>query len=468
MTQPEKIDLLLTHGVVITVDEKRRIYLDGAVAVKGNRIVGVGPSHKLERSYTTARTIDVRGGVVHPGFIDCHVHLSQHLGRGTIPDIWPEEREHDQWLPYWTHITEDEAYYSAMLACLEMVRNGTTSFGDNGGRFNGELNALAAEKVGLRGAVAEICWDRPPLSKVAVGDTDECLNRLERLVDALPFTPASRVWGGVSIAGMGCCSDRLVVEGKHIADRAGVILDMHQSFGPTDVAAYREHAQGRTATAHLNELGVLGPTTQLVHMIRTEMSEIDILARTGVNVVHCPAASTRVAMGVSRVGHFPEMVNAGINVALGSDSGNYSDFLDVGRQAYLAATIHREARGAMPTITAEQALEMATINGARSLGIANQVGALEPGKKADIVIHAYRRPEWRPGLDAVNSLIYSAQSVAVDMVIVDGDIILEDGHFTRVDEETQYREIDRAARQLYERMGFRIQHRWPVEGGDTP
>jgi cytosine/adenosine deaminase-related metal-dependent hydrolase len=390
------------------------------------------------------------------------VHLSQHLGRGTIPDHWPEEQEHDQWFPYWTNMTEDDAYCSAMLACLEMVRNGTTTFCESGGRFNGELNASVAEKVGLRGVVSEVCWDIPPHPEVAVGDTDQCLARLERLVEALPRAPGSRVWASVGMAGMGHCSDRLLVEGKQLADRCGVVMDMHQSWSPAGVASYKEHAGGKLAAEHLADLGILGPNLLLVHMIHTEEAEIPLLSSTRTNVVHCPAASTRVAVGVSRVGRFPEMVEQGVNVALGSDSGNYSDYFDVGRQAYLAATIHREARGTMPTISAEQALEMATINGARALDLTDQIGSLEVGKKADIVVHAYRRPEWRPGLDVISNLIYSAQSAGVDTVIVDGEILLEEGQFTRVDEEEEYKHIDRAARELYDRMGFQIQHRWPV------
>jgi len=286
--------------------------------------------------------------------------------------------------------------------------------------------------------------------------------RLERLVAALPFTAETRIWASVGMAGMGLCSDQLLVEGKRLADRCGAVMDMHQSFGPADVARYREHTGGKAAVEHLADLGILGSNLQLVHMIHTADAEVALLASTHTHVVHCPAASTRVGMGVSRVGRFPEMVAQGVNVALGSDSGNYSDFFDIGRQAYLAATLHREARGHMPTISAEQAMEMATINGARALGVASQIGSLEPGKKADIVIHSHRRPEWRPGLDVINSLIYSAQSVAVDSVLVDGEVILEGGRFTRVDEDAAYREIDRAARALYDRMGFRIQHRWQM------
>ena len=134
---PQSADLLVTHGVLLTLDRERRIFADGAIAVQGDRILAVGQSADLEREYAPHLLIDARGCVVQPGFIDCHVHLSQHLGRGTIPDLWPESREHQQWLPYWTQITEEEARCSTLLACMEMVRNGTTCFCDNGGRFAG-------------------------------------------------------------------------------------------------------------------------------------------------------------------------------------------------------------------------------------------------------------------------------------------------------------------------------------------
>lgn len=456
------VDLLITHGVVITVDAQRRIFADGALAVAGNRIVAVGRSAEVEKAYRARQSIDARGGVVQPGFIDAHVHLSQHLGRSTIPDSWPDEREHEQWKPYWTTINEDEAYCSAMLACMEMARNGTTTFCECGGRFRAELNASVALDVGLRGMVAERCRDVPQYADIPTGDTDDCLRQLERQVQALPKTPDGRVWACVGISGMGSGTDRLLIGAKQIADRAGVIMDMHQSFGPGDTARYKQHTGNKTAVEHFAGLGILGPNLKLVHMIYTEEAEIPLLAQSGTSVIHCPGASLRVGMGVSRVGRFPEMLAAGVNVGLGSDSGNYSDFFDIGRQAYLAATIHREARGQMPTVSAEQAVEMATINGARALGLADEIGSLEAGKKADIVIHSYRRPEWRPGQHVLNSLVYGAQSVAVDTVIIDGAVILQGGSFVHLDEWEQYRRIDAAARSLYARMGFKILNRWPV------
>ncbi|MBM3933945.1 MAG: amidohydrolase family protein [SAR202 cluster bacterium] len=461
---PKTVDLLVTNGVIVTVDAQRRILMNCAIAVDKGRIVDVGLVRSLESTYSARQKIDARGAVVHPGYVDCHVHLAQQLGRGTIPDTWPEEKELTQWLPYWTNMTEEDGYCSAMLSCLEMVRNGTTTFCENGGRFRSELTAEVADRVGLRGGLSEICWDVPPHESVSIGDTDACLRSLERQLDALPCVAGRRVWAIVGMAGMGRCTDRLLVEAKKLAESRGVLMDLHQSFGPEDVSDYLEHTKGVPAAAYLEQLGVLGPATKLIHMIHAEEMEVPVLARTDTSVTHCPAASLRVGMGVSRFGRFPEMVQQGVNVTLGSDSGNYSDAFDIGHQAYLATTIHREARGVMPTITAEQAFEMATINGARAMGIADELGSIEPGKKADIVIQDRTRPEWHPGLDPMNSLLYSARSGPVHTVIVDGEIILRKGEFTRVDAEAELARIDRAGRSLYRRMGFNIQHRWPVVG----
>jgi 5-methylthioadenosine/S-adenosylhomocysteine deaminase len=162
------------------------------------------------------------------------------------------------------------------------------------------------------------------------------------------------------------------------------------------------------------------------------------------------------------MGYHPDLVGRGFRLAQGSDSSNWSNYFDMGMQVYLAATIHREVTMVMPTITAEQALEMATLNGAHVLGIPNLVGAIEVGRRADIVIDRMRRPEWHPGLDLVYDLVYAGQSKTVDTVLIDGEIVFRDGHFVTFDEEAAYAEIDRAARALTKRLGFSTPTRWPV------
>ena len=463
MNSTEPVDLAIIHGLLLTMDEQRRIVADGAIAVRDGRIAAVGTTAEVTRSYRAVRTIDARGGGVQPGFIDCHVHLSLHLGRGTIPDSWPAEREHEQWLPYWTNLTAEESSCAATLACMEMARNGTTTFCDQSGRFPPELTAAAVAAVGLKAVLTPAIWDVPPHPEVAMGTTSACVDRIERTLSALPRRPGSRIWGGVGLAGMGMCSDTLIQAGKRLANEHGTVMSMHQSFGPEDVARFRTITRGQTALGHLAELGVLGENLQLIHMIHTEASEVAILADTHTNVVHCPSASLRAAMGASHIGRFPEMIERGVNVALGSDSGTYSDYLDIGRQAYLAATIHREAKQRVPVISAHTALEMATLDGARSLGVLAETGSIEVGKRADIVIHSRRRPEWHPGLNAVNGLIFGAQSTGVDTVLIDGEPILEDGRFTHLDEAAEYERIDRAAAALFERIGFAPDWGWPLE-----
>ena len=451
---PEPVDLTIIHGVVLTMDEQRRIVADGAIAIRGGRISAVGQTTDLLRSYRPARTIDARGGVIQPGFIDCHVHLTLHLGRGSIPDSWPAEREHEQWLPYWTNLSEEEANCAATLACMEMACNGTTTFCDQSGRYPTALTAKAVASVGLKAILTRAIWDVAPYPEVAMGNAAECADRIERSLLELPRTADGQIWAGVGLAGMGSCSDAMIQQAKRLADDHGTIMSMHQSFGPQDVARYRKLTGGKPAVAHLDELGVLGANLQLIHMIHTEESEVGILAGTHTNVVHCPSASMRAAMGASHVGRFPEMIERGVNVALGSDAGTYSDYLDIGRQAYLAATLHQEAKQRLPMISAHKALEMATLDGAKSLGILAETGSIEVGKRADIAIHSHRRPEWHPGHNVVNGLIFAAQSTGVDTVLVDGEPILEGGRFTRIDEEIEYERIDQAARKLFDRIGF--------------
>lgn len=446
------VDLIVRCGVLITVDRDRRILRDAAVVVDNGVIREVGAAIEVADRFVARKFLDRRGDVVTPGFVDAHVHLSHHLIRSSIPDTWPEEREHDIWLPYWLNMTRDDAFHSALLACLEMVLNGTTTFCDMSGRFDAETEAAAVDAVGLRGIVSEVCWDRPPHPDVAIGDTDTCIARLESLVSRFPKRTDSRVWAGIGMSGMGKASDALVVAGSEIARRHHLVLYMHQSFAAADTLAYQQQASGRLAVEHLAHLGVLGPELQLVHMIRTEPSEVALLAEFSCNVVHCPGASIRWGMGATR-GLFPEMIEAGVNVGLGSDSANYSDAFNIGRQAYLAATIHREARG-VTTISAGRALEMATVNGARAMGAEDFIGSVEAGKRADIVVHDGRRPEWHPNIDPVASLIYAAQSTGVRDVIVDGEVILEDRQFTRLEVDRLLAVIDKVARGLAERMGL--------------
>jgi cytosine/adenosine deaminase-related metal-dependent hydrolase len=228
---------------------------------------------------------------------------------------------------------------------------------------------------------------------------------------------------------------------------------MHQSYDEKEVQISLEK-YGKRPIEHFEELGILGSNLSLIRMIRVDEKEIELVARSKVNVIHCPAASIKHGVGVSHKGFIPEMLLAGIPVALGSDSPNWSNAFDVAMLTYLAATIHREARCEVPTISAEEALEMATLNGARALGIDNEVGSLENGKRADLVIHSLNKPEAHPTLDPVTNLVYAMRSKTVKTVLVNGQTILKDGLPTMINVDDFYSQFDTAALNLAKRIGL--------------
>jgi cytosine/adenosine deaminase-related metal-dependent hydrolase len=249
----------------------------------------------------------------------------------------------------------------------------------------------------------------------------------------------------------------LLVATKDLARRERVPMIIHQSWSPGEIEKC-EARSGKRPVEHFADLGILGPDLTLVHMIHASDNEIDLMRRFQIPVVHCPAAAIRRAMGAIRIGRIPEMLQAGICVSLGSDG--WSGKHDVTRQAYLAASMFREFRDQVPVITAETALEMATIHGARALGMQDEVGSLAVGKRADLVVHRIDRPVPLTD-DPVPNLIYYNQSHSVDTVYVDGEAIFSEGKFTRFDAVAAVKRINQAAGARAKGIGVRG-GRWPI------
>ena len=461
------VDLLLTHGRMITMDGQRRILRDGAIAVDEGRITAVGPSSEVTSSVRAAEERDLKGAMVHPGYVDAHVHPTLQLVRGVLPDYYDEETLYKEYSgPSAAERTEDEEYYSTLLASMEMAHNGTTAFADTGSFSYLDRCISAVNKVGIRGAVggqgAKDSQDIPGwflVEKEAPSAQDE-LARLEDQIDRYPKNGA-RVWGAVTLLGLGTASDALLEGATDLSKKHGVQLIMHRSWSNDEVEDSLAQT-GLRPIEHLSKLGILGPNLTLVHMIHVNDLEVDLLAESGTNVVHCPAAGIKRAYGAARFAKFPEMLGKGVPVSLGCDAANWSNSLDIGRMAYLACLIHREVRGVVPAISAETALEMATLHGARALGLQDEIGSLEVGKRADIVIHTTKAPETHPAHDLVNNLVYSTLSETVDTVLVDGSFVLEGGQPTNLDAAEAYEKIDAAAESLCSRIGFPLPQHWPV------
>ena len=456
------------------MDAERRILVDGAIAVRNGRIVAVGPDREVGPGNEFAATRDLGGALVHPGLIDAHVHAgSSELSRGLAPKDHADYGAVDDWLFAFRRPETD--YLGALLSCMEMVRNGTTAYSDTGGSFFLEETVRAIETVGMRGMPGQVALDFNPdvpgrdTSSGAMSEeegemlrasTGECARRLEEQMARYPFRDGGPVRGAATLYGCMRCSDTLLVRANELAREHGAPMIMHQSWDPEEIEI-SEALYGCRPIQHLADIGVLDENLTLVHMNHLDRAEVELLAESGARVVHCPAASLRRGMGAIREGAFPEMLTLGIPVALGSDG--YSGRRDVLRQAYLAAVGFREFRGELPVLTGETVLEMATRHGARALGLEEEVGSIEVGKRADLVVHTLNRPEAYPRFqDPVDSLVYFRGSSTVDTVFVEGEAILERGRFTRFDATAAYEMIDAAAAEFEAGVGASIYSVWPL------
>lgn len=472
----EPVDLLVRHGYLIIMDDDRSIIPDGAVAVRDGTIVAVGEDSALSARFRGADKIDARAAPVHPGLIEAHLHASYHGFRGVLPDQLTEDSSFDSFESvFYNVVTDRDEYLSVALAAAEMIRNGTTCFLEAGTVLSPDSAASACEAVGIRAVLGDpFIWDSP--NGFAMGNDDKqqhlrpIIRRapqsraeaLARLGEQLRRNPANGlVAGHVAVLGLGTASLDLLIRAKAVADDAGVVLNMHQSYSPADTAADRARF-GMDPLVRLHELGLLDEHVTLAHANHLTDAEVAAVIDSGVNLVWAPAASMMWGHGSTVHGRHAEIWRRGGNVALGSDSPNWSNSFDLFRQMTLALFAARDAHRDRRYLGAEDGLYLATRGGARAVGMEDQLGSIEVGKKADLVIHTLDRPELVPSTDMIRNLVYAAGSKAVDTVVVDGKVVLSHGRFTRFDELELYREVRAASAELLGRMGHLVARNIPT------
>jgi cytosine/adenosine deaminase-related metal-dependent hydrolase len=213
---------------------------------------------------------------------------------------------------------------------------------------------------------------------------------------------------------------------------------------------------------HLAELDVLGADVVMTHCVQVDGEELSVIAQTGAHVVHCPTTALKVSYGVTQIGKMPEMVMAGTNVAIGTDGNNASNYSDLMRATYLVAGLFKDARQDPQMFPAEKAFEMATIGGASAMQMSEEIGSLEVGKRADLVLHDTDRPEWRPLLNVMNQLVWSADGRGVHTVVVDGRKVVENGEMLTVDEAALYAKVQLAGEAITSRSGLPDKAKYPV------
>jgi cytosine/adenosine deaminase-related metal-dependent hydrolase len=463
----EPVDLLINGWYVVTMNTARDIIRDGSVAVRGDRIVEVGKTADLRTKYTAAREIGGARFVVTPGMVNTHIHITgEPLTRGYVPDDTPFMENVFEWLcPLYAAHRPDEERVSAQLAAVEMLRSGTTSFLEAGTihYLDGVIDGL--REVGIRGRVGQWVWDLPPEPSVYRQTTDRAITHLEHQLDG---DGAGRSGSGADdriatwsiLVGHNTCSDPLWRAAKALADERGVGMSFHMSPARLDPDSFIAEF-GQRPMVHLDELGVLDANVAMTHCVHVDDGEIRRIADAHASVAHCPTTALKVSYGVTQIGKFPEMVQAGINVSIGTDGNNASNYSDLMRATYLVAGLFKDARMDPQMFPAEKAYEMATLGGARTLLLQDEIGSLEAGKKADLVLHDTDRPEWRPLHNVINQLVWSADGRGVHTVLVDGRVVVEDFRCTTIDESRLWADAQQMGEAIIARSGLPDRSKYP-------
>ena len=451
-------DLLVRNAYVITLDEQRRVYPSGAVAIRGRRIAAVGPDAEVGTAYISARTIDADGGAVHPGLVDAHAHMTLHTTRGAFPDSPSEAQSQDYFTIWMQAVDDDDEYASALLAGLEMLRNGVTCFLEPGTAYEPGAVASAAQRIGIRGSVADAyLWDRvsPGYHRLDRAPADHA--RAMKLLGgplARNRDPDALVRGHVALYGAATASDELERAAKAAADERGAILTQHQSFYADDVADDDARFGGHPL-AHFAEIGVLGPNCTFSHMNAIRDDETQHVVDSGMTIVWMPGNYMFYGVAEFFKQRAAEMYHLGVPVAFGSDVAKVWGFGEQGYIGFLLARAHGQF------LSAEEIMEMASRSGARSVGLQDQLGSLAPGMLADIVIRATGVAESHPPANPVRDIALLSRTKAVDTVIVDGRVVLRHGHATLVEDEEVFSLADASAHRLADRVALPPAMIWP-------
>lgn len=454
--------LSLVSGTVLTMGAERRIWRDATVVVEDGRIAAVGPA-------AGGAPLDCRGKVVLPGLVNAHAHTLEVLFRGCGGELrllpWIHERSH----PLLDRLDEQGAAVATRLAGLEMLRTGTTAFLDPEvpPRLLAAMTRAAAE-TGLRAALAlgvegEAGYGRHGHDGPAHDHghpAATALSAAERTaLDGWCDPTGGRLalWLGPRV--LSAVTPALGRALRQEAERRGLGITFHCAEVPEDVA--HVHASGsETVVGFATERGLLGPRSVLTHGVYLAEAELAPLAATGASVAHCPSSNAKLGSGVAPV---PAMCAHGVNVALGTDGGLCNDTYDLLSEMRLAGLIHKAVARDPAAITPETILELATVNGARALGLAD-TGTLDPGSWADLLVVDLRRAGSWPTPHPVDSLVFSANRAVVDSVLVGGEVVLRDGQPVGVDERRLLTEAEEVARQAIEEAGLAsaVGPRWPV------
>jgi 5-methylthioadenosine/S-adenosylhomocysteine deaminase len=452
-------NISIINATIVTMDKDRRIIRNGAIAIDGNRIEDVGNTDEiLSKHGRGEEVIDGSRMIAIPGLINAHTHMFQDLLRGLGDDMELMSWLKEMLYPVYSALTEEDVRIGALLGCAEMIKTGTTFVIDNHHCCTNEKAidniAMAIEKTGIKGLVARgMMVKTARTEKWEVPDqafrytADEEIKLTEKLIRKWDGKAKGRIRICPAPVAIHMCTPEIFKESKKLSDKYDVPVHTHIAESPAEVESTLED-YGKREAEFLYDLGVLGPRFHVVHGIWLNDREIEFLSRTKTHVIHCPVSNAYLASGVAPI---PKMLKAGVNVALATDgpaSNNNQDMFGVMKTT---ALVHKVAKLSPTAIRCEQVMEMATINGAKALGLEKEIGSIEAGKKADIVLVDVKKPHIAPIHRPVSAIVYCAMGSDVDTVIIDGKIVMKERKLLTVDEQEVLENAEEVGRDLVKR-----------------
>jgi 5-methylthioadenosine/S-adenosylhomocysteine deaminase len=420
------VDAVIHNGTLVTVNDRMQIIQNGWIGIQAGVIRAIEASRPDNPPPDARLTIDAAGGIVMPGLINTHTHLPMSLFRGLADDLPLMEWLNDHIFPAEaSFIQPDTVGWGTLLACAEMLLAGTTCC--CGGYFHEDAVARAVAKSGLRAVLAQGVIDFP-----APGVPDPAQNIAHARDYARRWTGRNRlITPSIFCHAPYTCGDDTLKAAKAAADELGLIFQVHVA----ETRFERDQSiteKGLSPVAHLDRLGILDRRTLMAHCVWVDEADIKIIARRGCAVAHCPESNMKLASGIAPV---TGMQSAGVTVSLGTDGCASNNNLDLFGEMGTAAKLHKVATFDPTALDAASVLKMATIDGARAVGMADRIGSLEIGKQADIIVVDTRSPHLTPMYHPASHIVYAAGGADVRHVLVAGRPVVKDRRLLTIDIE---------------------------------
>ena len=431
------VDLLIHNAMVLTLNDADDIFHPGVVAVNDDEIIWVGPEDSWPTRFEPREQLDMAGGLIMPGLINAHTHAAMTCFRGLADDLPLSVWLNDHIFPAEEKISGELVYQGTLLACAEMILGGTTTFCDMY-LFEDQV-AKAAHEAGIRALVGEVLYDFPSPN---YGPPEQGLAFTKDLIRAWENDPLISV--AVEPHAVYTCSPDLLRACNEVAEEYQVPMIIHLSESEGEVAQVKKR-YSTSPVMHLERLGLLTPHLIADHCVVLDDEEMDLLAERGVRVVHNPESNMKLASGVAPA---VELLDRGVTMGLGTDGCASNNNLDMFGEMDTAAKLHKVHRLDPTVMGARTVAQLAVRGGSKVLGLENQVGCLEPGKKADIIGLDLDRPHLTPLYNIYSHLVYAASAADVTLNIINGRVLMRNRELLTLDVEQVMADVRAIAKRI--------------------